>query len=199
MWPVEGLDMRIQAVFFDLDDTLVHSHLDFKQMRADLAIPPKSDILAEVEAIKDPEHKKKSLDIIARHEFIGAEKSSIIPGAIELLDFLAANKIKSGILTRNSTYCAELMLKKHNINIGPIFTRDNCLAKPHPDGLLKLAAHHNLETKDCAYIGDGHFDMQAALKAGMKSWFFKTAKNSPPPFSVDFTLTDLKSVINMLL
>ena len=165
-----------KAVFFDLDDTLVKSHLNFSKMRSDLGIDQGKDIIEELHKIDCVDKQKKYMDIIHEHEIIGAEKSEPMPGALDLVKYLHTNDIKTGILTRNSSFCANLMLKMHEIEVSPIYTRDNSLAKPHPDGLLKLSAHYDLKTEECLYIGDSHMDMEAAQNANMKGVFLDLKK-----------------------
>ena len=41
--------------------------------------------------------------------------------------------------------------------------------KPHPDGILKIAARYSLNVSDCVMVGDATFDIQMGKAAGCKT------------------------------
>lgn len=168
--------MKFSAVFFDLDGTLIDSKLDFDAMRRDLNFPKGVPILEEIEKLTDKVEIEKSMEIVHQHELIGAQNSKLIEGVSEVLAYLHENDIPTGILTRNSRVCTELMLSKHKLDFDQVLTREDCAPKPSPEGLLILARHFQVEPRDCLYVGDFHFDIITAHNANMQSALIQSPK-----------------------
>ncbi len=61
-WP------RIQAVVFDLDNTLVSSAIDFAWLRQQLNCPPAVDLLDHVASQTTPAESQRAMQIITGHE-----------------------------------------------------------------------------------------------------------------------------------
>ena len=191
--------MKFKAVYFDLDGTLIDSKLNFDAMREDLNFPEEAPILEEIEKLSSPEQKARCLKIVHEHEKKGAENSLLIPGVRDLINWLNLNNIASGILTRNSKFCAEYMLKKHHLHFEHVITRDDCHPKPDPAGLLKLATIHQLSPDVCLYVGDYKFDLETAKNAGMSSALF--APNPLEEFEplADFVFSNYQDFIPSVL
>lgn len=168
--------MKFSAVFFDLDGTLIDSKLDFDAMRRDLNFPKGAPILEEIEKLTDIEQIAWSMEIVHKHELLGAQNSKLIEGVSEVLEYLHQHKIPTGILTRNSRFCTDLMLSKHNLDFDQVITREDCAPKPSPEGLLILARHFKVEPKNCLYVGDFHFDIITAHNANMQSALIQSPK-----------------------
>lgn len=191
--------MNFKAVYFDLDGTLIDSKLNFDAMREELEFPEGAPILEEIEKLSSPQEKARCLEIVHEHEKKGAENSLLIPGVRELIDWLGFNNIASGILTRNSRFCAEYMLKKHKLHFEFVLTRDDCLPKPDPAGLLKLATIHQLSPHDCLYVGDYRFDLETAKNAGMSSALFAPTPLTEIESMADFVFSDYQDFIPSIL
>ena len=171
--------LRFKAYFFDLDGTLVDSKLDFDQMREAIGIPQNEPILEYLEKHPDPEFVKRGHELVRHFELIGAQCATWIPGAKELLIELNKSKIPTAILTRNSREVAQLTIDSLEIPITHFLTRDDCLPKPHPEGLHLLAKRFSLPTSDTIYIGDYLFDLQTAKAAGATAALYTAGTQSP--------------------
>lgn len=191
--------MKFKAVFFDLDGTLIDSKLDFDAMRVDLNFPEGSPILEEIEKLECEKEKMKCMEIVNHHEHRGAELSIVIPGVRELLDWLDKNQIPSGILTRNSSDCAKFMLEKHQLRFEHVLSRDDCLPKPDPAGLLELAKKNSVIPSDCLYVGDYLFDLETARNAGMMSALY--SPQDIPDFAerADYIFSEYRDFIPSIL
>lgn len=176
-----------KAIFFDLDGTLIDSKLDFDQMRLDLNLPHGAPVLEEVEKIENPDQKERSHAIIHQHELIGASESVLIEGVFELLDDFP---LPTGILTRNSRVCTNLMLEKHGLKLEHVLTREDCTPKPDPAGLLHLSKIHQVDPSDCLYVGDFQFDILTAHNAGMKAALYQPKGELPFSHMADYTFSN---------
>ncbi|MFT4836827.1 MAG: HAD superfamily hydrolase (TIGR01549 family) [Psychromonas sp.] len=159
----------IQALIFDLDNTLVSSQLNFKWLREMLNCPDRVDILEFVEQIKSASLMKQAKDLIVSHEMLDALTSSFLPGSKDLLAFMAIQKYPTGIVTRNCREAATTKLSKNAINVDILITREDYPAKPNPEALFAIAQLWGIECQNIVYVGDHFYDVQAANNAGMIS------------------------------
>lgn len=164
---------NVAAIIFDLDDTLVHSRLDFNAIKRRLGCPSAEDILAYIEQIPCPEQKALAHDIVLQHELEDAKDSKVIHGAQEFIHQAALRNLPLGIVTRNCRAASEIKLSVHSIMIDALITREDALPKPDPQALLMLADKWGLEAASIAYIGDYHYDIEAAHNADMQAWLYQ--------------------------
>lgn len=161
----------IKAILFDLDGTLVHSALDFKQIRKDIACPEGQDVLSYVEQLSH-EEKLNAEEIIRQHELDDAHAAQVIQGASYLLERLETYGLKTAIVTRNSQVATQIKIQKSGLKVQQILTREDAPAKPSPDGLLHFSKLWNLQPQDCVYVGDYLYDLQAANNANMHACLY---------------------------
>ena len=94
-----------------------------------------------------------------------------LPGAVEILRTLRAQKIPFGIATSGSR--PEIDLSLDALGVGPetvvIERRDVKRAKPEPDLFLACQARLGVPAADCYVVGDAVWDLLAARRAGMLS------------------------------
>ncbi len=189
---------NIKGFFFDLDGTLIDSNLNFSDLREELGITEEQDILEYVESIEDIIQKKYALDRIHDFEFQGAQKSQLISGVSELINFLNLHKIPFGVLTRNSRFCSDLMIKKHQIQIDQLITREDARAKPDPQGLHILRDRFGLASHECIYVGDYIYDLDSAMNAGMIPVLYETGSNQQFRKQASFSITCYKDFLKEL-
>ncbi|MFK8138755.1 MAG: HAD family hydrolase [Bdellovibrionales bacterium] len=176
------------AIFFDLDGTIVDSCLDFSLFKEIHNINYEHDILSYRDSLdcleKIEDLNKKIIDF----ENEGAKASKIIPGAISLLENIRKLEIPTGLLTRNCRSATNISLRKHKINFESIITREDAPPKPDPTGLLLMAKRESVVPKNCVYIGDYIFDIETAKNAGMKSCLLLNERNTEFSKLADFTI-----------
>lgn len=75
-----------------MDGTLTKPVLNFSEMRQQVGVPPSRDILQYVNSLSG-EDKVKAMTVIEEIEEDAINKVELQPGVIELLHFLAENKV----------------------------------------------------------------------------------------------------------
>ncbi len=160
-WPV-----RIRAVVFDMDGTLVESQLDYVAMKRDMELPPDEPVLESLARIEDPARLARCHEVLAVHERRGAEAAFWIDEAEELLESLLAADLRLGIVTRNSRAASELVLTRLGCPIRDVMTRDDAPHKPDPAAILKLCHQWTIPPEECVMVGDYLFDILAGRGAG---------------------------------
>lgn len=170
-----GADRDITSILaggfwvFDLDGTLTLPVHDFGMIRTFLAVPDGADILGHLAALPEEEAQPlhARLDVIER-ELV--TQTAPAPGARELVEILARNDCRLGILTRNTREIALLTLE--HIGLAGYFPRESILgrdeAPPKPDGagICRLARLWGAPPDVLVMVGDYLFDLQAGQAAG---------------------------------
>ena len=169
MWEEYRLHQR-NFWIFDMDGTLTISAHDFEYIRRQLGIEANAPILEALNAMPEDQAAPlwESLNQMEEHF---AEKSSLMPGAVELLQRLRARGAQLAILTRNTMPVVEKTLFACGIDqFFPrqhILDRDSCVPKPSPDGIRHLLDYWQADTDDTVMVGDYLFDLQAGKGAGV--------------------------------
>lgn len=169
---------RIRAVVFDLDGTLVDSALDFAAICRDIGWPSGTPLLEQLAKTFDITERERAEQIIRRHEMLGAEQAVWIPGAEQCLRLLQQSDIPVAILTRNMRSATQRVMQRLQIADLPVLTREDCAAKPDPQGLLLLAEQFSVPVGQLLYVGDYLFDLQTAANAGAVSGLYLNGKNT---------------------
>jgi HAD superfamily hydrolase (TIGR01549 family) len=168
---------HINAVIFDLDGTLVDSALNFNAICDDIGWPHGTALLEQLAQLADVAERTRVESIIRQHELNGARQACWMPGAEQCLQQLVQANIPLALLTRNMREATELTIARLNIPIQRVLTREDCAAKPDPEGLLRFAAELQLPLAEIIYVGDYIFDLQTAANAGMPSCLYLNAGN----------------------
>lgn len=154
---------------FDLDGTLTVAIHDFVYIRTQLGVPVGVDILGHLDALPETEAllAKGTLDSI-EDELVGKTEPAL--GALELVQLLHGRGVRLGVLTRNTRSNALRTLERIGlssyISACDVLGRDEALAKPDPDGILKLAESWGAPPSAMVMVGDYAFDMQTGRAAG---------------------------------
>ena len=168
----------LRGVVFDMDGTLTIPNLDFSLMYQRCGVSRDQDIL-EVLAALPAEEAAEKFAIIESMEEEARETLTLMPGAAEVLDWLKAHRIRTGMVTRNTQKTADFLLK--NLLGGQqfdiIIARDTNLPhKPNP-----AALHHILkewaveEPSDVVMVGDSvSNDVAFGRAAGAKTVLLDT-------------------------
>ena len=192
----EKKKLKVDAVIFDLDGTLIDS-IDIYFMIVETALEKlqlpavsRNQILAAAESedfkwelVLPPETLKRKESIIdeawavineiAPQMF--AENSDLIPGADRTIQNLASQGLKIGLVTSTrQQHLKTKMLPLKNAGIAGLFeviiTSDDVeKRKPAPDPLIACARQLDLQPADCAYVGDTAGDIKAGKAAGMRT------------------------------
>lgn len=168
---------------FDMDGTLTIAVHDFAAIRRALEIPPEADILQHLAALPAEVAAPKHAWLL-EHERELAYAARPANGALELVSALCERGCRLGLLTRNAHELALLTLQA--IGLGGCFRsadilgRDEAPPKPHPGGLLQLAAAWDVAPSQLVMVGDFRFDLECARAAGARSVLVNQPENLWP-------------------
>lgn len=176
-------------LIFDLDDTLVHSRIDFNtlgrwvreqlikrgisQDEGRLVSMSVSQMLHLTEAFDREMGTRHGAELwrkVEEAEMEGALRATVEEGAQAVLSKLKVQGFILCILTNNSRLVATTVLKKFSLDqyIDTVMTRDEVSAlKPDPEGLLRLKQKYQALVDKMFFIGDNWIDGVAANRAGI--------------------------------
>jgi HAD superfamily hydrolase (TIGR01509 family) len=161
--------MKLRGVIFDLDGTVVENDYDWPRIREQLGTGATS-ILGYLESLEEPERSAK-WTVLETHEAEQTEASVLREGVRELLALLRGRGIPAALVTNNSRKNTEFLLGKFGLEFACVITRESGLWKPSGAPFLEVLRTLRLRPDECAVIGDTHFDVLAALDAGIGSIF----------------------------
>ncbi len=177
----------MQAVFFDVDGTLVNTRGWIGQVVnetfRDIGIAPvepgyfagllKKGIgmkyhLTEVE--KKPELYPKAKEAFIRHYSEKLGSLTLFDGVEELLEELREEKIKTGIFTSQHAQMLRLTLERFRFPVDLALSRDDVInGKPAPDQIILLCEKLSVEPKKALAVGDWTGDIEAGKSAGTRT------------------------------
>ena len=179
----------IEAVFFDLDGTLVDSAPDLSgaanDLRAEHGLDPMPDAelrcmvgsgargmvgLAFGKKPGDDGYEPLRLRFLALYESRILRSSVVFDGVWDLLDHLERGGLRWGIVTNKSHHLALQLTSGLGLHAraGTLVGGDTTShAKPHPEPLFEAARRLSVDPTRCVYVGDDERDIVAGLAAGM--------------------------------
>jgi HAD superfamily hydrolase (TIGR01509 family) len=166
--------MRLKAVIFDLDGTVVENSYDWSGIRAELGTKS-SSILEYLAALPEPERSRKGA-ILERHEAEQTRQSSLREGMRELLAFLREEEVRTALVTNNTKANTSYLLSKFSLTFDHVVTRESGLWKPTGAPFVDVLRVFGVEPDECAVVGDTRFDVWAAMDAGIDLILILTSK-----------------------
>ncbi len=185
----------IQAVIFDLDGTLTVPVLDFDAIRKETGL--EGPILEELPKL-DEKARRRTLDVLARHEKKAALESQLNPGARNVLQRLRQRSIRTAILTRNSRASLDTVVSLHGIEVDARRSRDDGTCKPSPEPVLDLCDRLGVLPEETLVVGDTLFDLQAARRAGATSALLLNSKNGHFTGEADHAIRNLEATLELV-
>ena len=184
-------EAKFTAVLFDLDGTLLDTAPDFavvlNQLRNKHNLPTLaySDIRFQVsngskalikmgfnieESHPDFESKRQALlDLYLKHL---AVHTTLFPTLDELLLKLEQRRVPWAIVTNKPVQYAQPLLEQLSLSerCASLICPDHVAErKPHPESLFLACEQMQVKPENCVYIGDHQRDIEAGIKAGMKT------------------------------
>lgn len=184
----------LQAIVFDLDNTLVRSHIDYARLNSavleglvEAGVPQR--LLDESASVVDNYVRGKNFlqsNSDASHllhfdqrldrtlmsiEMEKVDQAREVEGAISLINSLMDNGLGVGILTRGSRAYATSVLRRVGFDgqIVHLVCRDDYPleeAKPNPLAMGRIADKLRCRPEDCLFIGDHPMDLECAKASG---------------------------------
>lgn len=162
------MNINLRGIIFDLDGTLVDSHLDFDAVRRVLNLPTGTPILEAMERMPD-EQADCCRAVLHRYEIEAAEKATLQEGAAEFLQLLDNNGIRRAVVTRNRGDAARRTLQRLGLIFEIVIAREDGPVKPDPWAIRRICESWNVQPQDTLVIGDFHFDIEAGHRAGAQT------------------------------
>jgi len=194
--PFANQRLKVKAVLFDLDGTLIDSTPLYYQIIdivfARLGVPPASrktlqeamdDGVFDWDFVLPASMKSRKKELIAEARVIiddiapplFHQQLKLIPGAADVCEKIATCGLKIGLVTSTPRdYIAVKMgpLRKAGIEklLQVIVTADDVInKKPHAEPLIKGSLELGVAAEQCVYVGDTRVDIRAGDAAGMKT------------------------------
>lgn len=155
----------IQAVVFDMDGTLIDSTYDWPEIRRRLGVTG-SSIIDDLNGLTEPDRTNKWAELEAIENFATAG-ARLHDGALELLELLEAAHFRTALVTNNSENNTRALLERFGLRFDVVLTRDSGLWKPSGAPIREAVARLGVEATACLGVGDSHYDVIAARKAGL--------------------------------
>ena len=183
--------MKLRAVLFDMDGTLLDSAPDFiaicQAMRADRGMPAIADKLirdqvsggarAMVAAnfVMDPEaegFETLRLEFLERYQSHCAVLTRPFEGISELLDEIEQAKLIWGVATNKPVRYAEPIMQQLGLaqRSAVLVCPDHVSrSKPDPEMLLLACSQIGIQPGEALFVGDDERDIEAGRAAGCKT------------------------------
>ncbi len=193
--------MKIRAVFFDLDGTLLDTLQDLADSanaalaRNGLPVHPikayrhfvGSGAITLITRAIPPERRTEDTVQACYKDFRGEydarwdHKTRLYDGIPQLLDALHQNGVRMAVLSNKPQAAVELCVKRFlsRWTFDPVRgEQPGVPVKPDPAGALAMTRHLGLRPEEVLYLGDSDVDMQTAVRAGFfpagALWGFRT-------------------------
>jgi phosphoglycolate phosphatase len=178
--------MILRAALFDLDGTLIETHIDFHAMAQAMmdfarqaGVSPDvfadRDILGIVEtAAEDVTERGGDGEAFRRQAFLELERMEVkgcanpvlLPGTDDLFRNLIDRNIKIGIVTRNCRRVSRELLARFTLPYDVLLTRDDVArTKPNPQHLWDALRVLGCSPEESVMVGDHWMDIQAGRQA----------------------------------
>lgn len=208
----------ICAVLFDLDGTLIETHIDFPamtqamhHMAQEAGVAPHlvegRDILSIVEVAHNELNRRGqdgeafrqgAFAVLEEIEVEGCSQPALLHGTFECLMELHQRGVAVGIVTRNCRRVAKSLLARFNLPHAALLTRDDVRhAKPHPEHLYKALTQLGALPEQAMMVGDHWMDVKAGKAAGCALTIGVLGGRSPDwftPCPPDYFVRDLSEV-----
>jgi phosphoglycolate phosphatase len=216
--------MKIKAVLFDLDGTLIESTIDFTKMKHQMRIflanygvafsslhqnATTQQIIEHARtSMKDQDYSIREIyhvfenvkRIMDEVEMENASKTQPIPGVLNVINQLSLKGIRIAVVTRGCRNYASLTLKSSQLLklIDLLVARDDVTnPKPHPLHLQYAMNALGVTPRECVMVGDTLMDGLCAKRAEVPFIAVLTGHNREEEFKQNGYTNILNSVSDL--
>ena len=214
-----SLLMKPKAVFFDVDGTIIPLKVVVKTFQEtcrhfNIRILASEKILEHTIGLKLDEAipkvipkalpiEKEFIKYFEDHQIENFGKyGKILPYVKSTFKKIKKRKIKIGIVTTKKRREAIAVLKGHKLPCDTVVGNDDVKnRKPDSEPVLKACKHLKVKPKDCIFVGDHPFDMQAAKSAGCLAIGVLTGwgnRKNLKKAGADYIIKDLRGLTKLL-
>lgn len=195
--------MRVKAVIFDLDDTLICSGIDYKEAKSsvikflvesgvseELLNEGMSNLEIISKAIEDLRRRNfdesvikevvnKAYGIFNEAELKALKKARPMSGSIETLAALKSLGLKIGVVTNSCSMYARKVLMDLSLDkyVDVLLARDEVPRhKPDPIHLLKALEALGVDSSEAIFVGDHLIDALCSKNSGVKFILLRNIK-----------------------
>lgn len=188
--------MAPAALLLDMDGTLTAPVLDFPRIRREMGIEGHS--ILEGLANMEPARRAQAQAVLHRHEEEAAANCLLNSGCLELVEWSRSQSIPMALITRNSRKSVDVVLHRHNLEFDALITRDDGLFKPDPAPLRVACERVGVNPQKAWMVGDGRYDVEAGLAAGMRTVWISHGKSRDFPAEPWRVVTDLHELLRLV-
>jgi phosphoglycolate phosphatase len=222
---MKPLVASVKSVLFDLDGTLVDTHIDFALMKREMTSLALSTGIDEVQldgldilgiakagaaylsktcgARNRRSFYSQAMVLLEEIELRHARATESVPFALEAVAMLRARGVGIGIVTRNCRRASEMSLQIVGITPDVLICReDSQNHKPHPEPVLLALERLNAQPGNSIMVGDHIMDVQSGKAAGLKTIGFLREDRAEDFFDAvqpDFVARSLREVMGAII
>jgi HAD superfamily hydrolase (TIGR01549 family) len=189
-----------KAILFDMDGTLTEPMLDFPRIKREMGIGEQPILETLAELAEDA--RRTAHEVLLRHEQEAAANSSLNSGCKEILALLDRHQIEAALITRNSRASVQTVCQRHELSFDVLITREDGKFKPDPAPLLEACRRLGVARHDAWMVGDGQYDVEAALAAEIRPVWLSHSRIKPfsaEPWRVVQDLHELTALLEECL
>lgn len=216
----------VKAIIFDLDNTLIESRINFREMKSSvinlfvsMGVSPnllnanmlnfeiinvsKEYLSKRMSEEKVKEILKKAYEIMNKFEIESLKDAKLMEDAISVLKFLDEMGFKIGIVTNGCRKYAEKIIDMFGIGkyIDALVARDDVPnPKPDPRHLQHILNILNVSAEEAVFIGDHWIDAICAKKAKVPFILVSKEKSSLRKVNENtyITVNSLSEIITLI-
>ncbi|NIM47372.1 MAG: HAD-IA family hydrolase [Candidatus Aenigmarchaeota archaeon] len=211
--------MKPKAIFFDVDGTIISLDVAIKSFQETckhfkIRVPISKELLEVTIGYRltgilhklIPEalpFTGKFTKYFEDHQIKNFKKyGKILPYVKSTFKKIKKRKIKIGIVTTKKRREAKAILKGYKLSYDILVGNDDVKnIKPDPEPVFKACKKLKVKPKDCVFVGDHPFDMQAAKFAGCLAIGVLTGwgnRKNLKKAGADYIIKDLRNLIKLL-